>query len=219
VALTVATGSEILTKDRSLLIDEMTSTSVISSRAPPVAFFYCAKETAEPERSRPTEVLLSIARQLSGDDPEYSIRLPLITTYNKHYDFGVKPRRLESSECVELILALTDENPATIIIDALDECDAAHRYILMDALDEIMQRSSNIVKIFISSRDDGDIVCRLSGSPNLYISVEDNQEDIESFIDNQMEIAIASKRLLRGRVSEELASDISQTLKRDAQGM
>ena len=197
----------------------MTNTSVISSWAPPVAFFYCAKETAEPERSRPTEVLLSIARQLSGDDPKYSIRLPLITKYNKYHDVGVKPRRLESSECVELILALTDENPATIIIDALDECDAAHRHILMDALDEIMQRSSNIVKIFISSRDNGDIVCRLSGSPNLYISVEDNQEDIESFIDNQMEIAVASKRLLRGRVSEELARRISQTLKRDAQGM
>lgn len=35
----------------------------------PLAFFYCTRESSEPGRANPTEVLLSILKQLSCRDP------------------------------------------------------------------------------------------------------------------------------------------------------
>ncbi len=197
----------------------MTSPAVTSRCPPPLAYFYCEKGSAEAERSDPTEVLRSIARQLSGDDPRTPVRLPLISKYNNFTRPGVRFRRLDIEECIQLILDLTEDNPATIVVDALDEVDASARYKLLDAFDQIIGRSTNIVKIFASSRDDGDIVCRLAESPNLYISAKDNEGDIDKFVDDQLAKAIGSKRLLNGNVSPILAKTISEVLKRDSNAM
>jgi hypothetical protein len=45
-----------------------------------------------------------------------------------------------------------------IVIDALDECDPGKRADLFDLLNDIRDQSLNLVKIFVSSRDDSDIV-------------------------------------------------------------
>ena len=204
---------------RSLVIDHWASLLPITIPGPNIAFFYCARDAAEPERSNPSEILLSIARQLSGHDPRSPIRLPLIKRYEDLHGIGARPRRLDLQEAVELILDLTEETSAVIVIDALDECDHATRYMLMDALDEILQRSSTVLKLLISSRDDGDIVCRLSGSINLYISADDNRYDIERFIDDRLAAAVRSRRILNGNASPTLVNSIAEVLKRDARGM
>lgn len=128
-------------------------------------------------------------------------------------------RRLALDEIVELILALTAENPATLIIDALDKCDPLRRHELLTALDEIVQRSASVVNVFVSSRDDSDIVCRLDESPNLYINAQDNSQDIKNFILLAVENAILHRRLLNGRVSLQMRRSIVETLENGAQGM
>jgi len=75
------------------------------------------------------------------------------------------------------------------------------------------------VKIFVSSRDDNDIVCQLTLSLNVSIRADDNGEDIKHFIDSEVDKSIRHKRLLSGKVSEELRSRIEITLKRGVQGM
>jgi selenocysteine-specific translation elongation factor len=130
-----------------------------------------------------------------------------------------EPPKLIVEECVELILDLLKSNPATIIIDALDECDPARRHELLQALEEIIQGSSNVVNVFVSSRDDNDLVCRLEGSPNVAILVRDNNKDIKRFIASQVDRSIKDKRLLGGRVSEELKNKITKVLSEGAQGM
>jgi hypothetical protein len=107
-------------------------------------------------------------------------------------------------EIIELILVVTAENPATLIIDAVDECDPLRRHELLTALDEIVQRSASVVNVFVSSRDNSDIVCRLDESPNLYINAQDNSQDIKNFILLEVENAILHRRLLNGRVSLQL---------------
>ena len=89
---------------------------------------------------------------------------------------GYPPARLSVTESMELIVTLADLNPATIIIDALDECDPNRRQELLQALDEIIQKSANLIKVFVSSRDDIDIVLRLKHSPNVFIQASDNKE-------------------------------------------
>lgn len=199
------------------MIDELSREITTAQQAPPIAYFYCARDTAEPERSNPKEVLLSIARQLSGKDHTLPIRTP---TVQKYFTMtSLTRRRLTLQEVTDLILSLTNENPATIIIDALDECDALHRYELLETLDVIIQQSSNIVKVFVSSREDSDIICKLENSPNLYIDAEDNKKDIENFIRVEVAEAILKKRLLNGNVSVRLRQLIVERLGKDAQGM
>lgn len=122
-------------------------------------------------------------------------------------------------DSTELIIALLDDNPATIVIDALDECQESRRYELIKALNDIVNKSANLVKVFVSSRDDIDIVLELADAPNIFISASDNRKDIEDFVHHEVNYAIKHRRLLRGQVSDELKSRITSTLIDGAHGM
>ena len=69
----------------------------------------------------------------------------------------------------------------TIVIDALDECDKTSRADLLQALERIVHYSSNLVKVFMSSRNDQDIVRHLEHYPNIEITASKNQADIVNF--------------------------------------
>lgn len=138
----------------------MTTSS--ASNTSPIAFFYCARSSAEPERAKPVEVLKALLRQLASSKPDIPICEPVATEYKarkrKADDDCSKLKQLNVSDCTRLILQLTEHRPAVILIDALDECEEDARHELLEALDEIVQKSTEIVKIFVSSRDDIDIV-------------------------------------------------------------
>lgn len=70
----------------------------------------------------------------------------------------------------------------TIVIDALDECDPNTRDELLQVLQTVLSESTSLVKIFVSSRDDGDIKCQLEEYPNLTISSSNNFSDIRAFV-------------------------------------
>lgn len=76
---------------------------------------------------------------------------------------------LTLDETIQLLLEIFELNPVTIVIDALDECNPSERYHLLSALDITFTDSGSLVKVFVSSRNDGDIVCRLENSPNIFI--------------------------------------------------
>ncbi|KAH6620888.1 hypothetical protein B0J18DRAFT_369374, partial [Chaetomium sp. MPI-SDFR-AT-0129] len=200
------------------LMEEMQS----SANPAPIAYFYLARNPAEPERSNPDVAARSILRQLATS-AQGEIK-DLVVEEFQHRDEeaqleGGEVAPLSPLQTKSLILALLDRDPATIIIDALDECDPARRHELLSTLDEIVMKSSSVVKIMVASRDDGDISCRLSNSPNVYIRADDNGPDIERFIDHSLSEALSSGRLLNGQLSEETKADVSITLKGKAQGM
>ena len=56
-------------------------------------------------------------------------------------------------ESHDLIQELVDDILTTIIIDALDECNADRRHELLGVLEAIIRGSSKPVKILVSSRD------------------------------------------------------------------
>ncbi len=49
----------------------------------------------------------------------------------------------------------------TFVIDGLDECNTKTRAELLQALQTVLQISKPLVKILVSSRDDGDTECEL----------------------------------------------------------
>ncbi|KAG4437473.1 hypothetical protein IFR05_007028 [Cadophora sp. M221] len=186
-----------------------------------VAYFYCARTANEPERADPAELLRCLLEQMACLDESEPIQLPVVTAYNsrKKEARGRTPEKLGMDECAEVVIELLHQNPVTIVVDGLDECDPTRRQDLLDMFQQIINDANNIVKIFVSSRDDHDIVHRLSQVPNLYIGAVNNKEDIESFVTCRVSEAISKKRILCGNVSQDLRNTIVETLIRKAEGM
>ena len=140
--------------------------------------------------------------------------------YKTRIEDGLAAGPLSLQESISMLIRLTAKRRLSfIIIDALDECNRQERGHLLDALSEIMKESTGIVKIFISSRDDMDIVRSLAGGPNVLISAKSNQDDISTFVNIEVDKQIQKKRLLAGLVSETLRHRIKQVLCDQAQGM
>jgi hypothetical protein len=210
-----------LTSLRYSVIEFLSKEKLTNTASAPIAYFYCARNASEQDRADPDEIMRCILKQLCCSKSDLPIREPMAKRYKKLKEEAddEEPAKLTIKESVELILALLESNPATIILDALDECDSARRNELLLAFDEIIHNSANVVKMFVSSRDDQDIVCYLENSPNVFIHASDNGEDIERFVRDEVDKSIVKKKLLSGNVSEELKSDIIRNLIEGAQGM
>ena len=186
-----------------------------------LTYFYCTRSVTEPERSQPEQVLRSIVKQMCISPISQERTFPLVAqvySERKQSYFAKGPLHLEES--ISLIVQMTNQNLWThIFIDALDECDPETRHQLVNALSRIVQEASSVIKVFISSRDERDIVPQLRDLPNHYIKASDNTQDIRSFVYHEVERAINGKRLLGGNISENLHSIIINTLIDGAQGM
>jgi hypothetical protein len=79
---------------------------------------------------------------------------------------------------------------------------------------ELLKLPGVVVKIFVSSRNDPDIFEAFGGSSNLYIDASDNAEDIERFVEQEVE-----RRLLGGKAEDGLKIRVKEALCRKAQGM
>ncbi|RDW90610.1 ankyrin repeat domain-containing protein [Aspergillus mulundensis] len=118
----------------------------------------------------------------------------------------------------EMLLAITFDCPATIIIDGLDELDG-DRVELLTVLQDIAHRSASIVKIMISSREHADLGQELQSEISVPISPAEISSDIARYVHCQFDSAIPDKKLLGGRVSETLKRLRIKTLNEGAGGM
>ena len=192
-----------------------------TGQSPPPAYFYCSKDTAEPARSSPDAIIASITRQLSCLQPRSPLLDPVITTYKKREAEGFASGSLRIAESSALIIQLVESYPlTTIIIDALDECDPEKPANLLETLETILQESSRLVKIFVSSRNDQDIMCHLQDYPNLNIASDRNMDDIASFVRAETQGLITKRKLLpySSNQKELMESIIDQVIK-GANGM
>jgi len=175
-----------------------------ADQSPFPAFFYCSRNAAEPARSNPAAILASIVRQLSSLQPGYPLLEPVVTSYQRKEAEGFASGQLSIEESCALIIHLTEHYPlTTIIIDALDECIPETRTDLLEAFEGVLQESTHLVKIFISSRDDQDIVCRLQEYPSLKIASYKNKDDIAAFVTAETNGLIQKKKLLKFSSSKE----------------
>jgi hypothetical protein len=90
---------------------------------------------------------------------------------------------------------------------------------LITAFKTLTTESPNVVKILISSREDADIAKELNDSASIFASAIDNSIDIELFVAEKVNLAITSRRLLDGSVSEDLKNHITHALLDGANGM
>ena len=106
------------------------------------------------------------------------------------------------------------------MIDALDECDPAKRDKLLDALEDILEEAPSLVKIFVSSRNDQDIVSQLRHYPNLAIDSDRNGGDITEFVRTETNRLIEKRKLLKySHEKAELTELITGQISKEADGM
>ncbi|KAL2796649.1 hypothetical protein BJX66DRAFT_134296 [Aspergillus keveii] len=134
---------------------------------------------------------------------------------------GFAAERLTMDESQSLIIDLLALHPvATIIVDALDECDIGARGEILDVLTDILQHLSTLVKLFVSSRDDQDIVYQFKGYPYLELSSDKNSADIVHFVRSETDKLIARKLLLRSTSNKsDMRNAIVAKVSQDANGM
>ena len=163
-------------------------------RAPYPIYFFCSRNTAEPERADPEHILRSLMRQAS-DLPGGP---PLHHTLKKRYEKRRVDGDVSAQEAVEIISNTIEDRSVTyILIDALDECDRRKREVLIDALKTILVESKSLIKIFVTSRDNHhDITWSMRGFPALCIDASQNQADIVHYVQYSVQRAIDRKKLL-----------------------
>lgn len=175
------------------------------------AYFYCNRN--EDERRNPLSVLRSYVRQLST-----SVRNP--GCMRKPLQDLCREKRLRGSDlgfdaCKDQLLESVNLYSQTILIlDALDECDPTLRWKLVEMMQYLISKSEQPLKIFISSRPDGDIKRRFTSRPNIEIQATDNQGDIEKFVNEEID-----RPRQWGPISAPLRRDIVNILLERSQGM
>ncbi|KAI5838881.1 hypothetical protein DFP73DRAFT_588033 [Morchella snyderi] len=187
-----------------------------TTRHEPIVYFYCSRN--DPSRRNSVILMRSMVKQLSLVYPH--LPQSVVEEYNRRKEDGFAAGLLDFEESQDLLISLLGAFPqTTIVIDALDENDVEERLRLLGAIQDILRRTSGIVRIFVASRDDQDITLHLEHVPNLFIKAEDNRYDIERFIHREVEDSINTRRLLRGHVTAELKKKIISVIVNGAKEM
>ncbi|KAH6983300.1 hypothetical protein BKA56DRAFT_671994 [Ilyonectria sp. MPI-CAGE-AT-0026] len=193
------------------------------NQTPAPVYFYCSRNPAEPGRSDPSMILASIARQLSTPQIGGSILEPTVEAYKQRNADAFASGPLRLGESKDLVLKLLDrykDATMTVVIDGLDECNEATRGMLLDTLEELLGASPCLLKIFVSSRNDQDIVFKLVHYPNLELSSNHNSADIDLFVHSETKRLVNNGSLLRFSMrKEELQNKIIHELTSNADGM
>lgn len=206
------------TKLCSVVIDDIKATETDSHEL--LAFFYCARDPREPRRGQCVSVMQSLLRQVTALSPTRTISQPVKARHDRIQDEGFGDREWTEDECVETLIEVMDIYPSlTILIDALDECDSDERMSVLQCLKRVREESANLVKIFITSRDDIDIMASLADASDIRVSATYNSDDISRFVDEKVDAMMDSRARVYGPGSQELRDEVRATLSSKAQGM
>ena len=199
------------TKLSAIVIQKLLDDAASVEDAAPLAYFYCSREKTASYRADPTEILRAILKQLACPGPDGQVRHAIAVEYNqRRLDAerdGLDVRTPTLSECTQLILELNSEAPATIVIDGVDELSNACQDLL-DVLQSLVDKSSSVLKVFVSSREEAVISRSLHHASSIRVTSSDNSKDVIAFVNHSVSKIIEQKRLLGGRVSNSLREDI-----------
>ncbi|KAI5810798.1 hypothetical protein BZA77DRAFT_161382 [Pyronema omphalodes] len=184
-----------------------------------LAYFYCNR--AEDNRRKPDSILRTIIQQLAQPQFDKSRLIkPIVDIYQDRKSKGQMSSSPSLAESRELLVQLTDIHPLTMIcIDALDEVAEDERIHLLKALNYVIAKSKNLVKIFATTRMDPEIIMQFKIFPRIELQPDNNFSDIEKFIETEVQRAIDDGELLCGVVSDDLKAEICQVLRDRSKGM
>jgi len=151
-----------------------------------MAYFYCDFRDTSKQNRR--DLLPSLVIQLSArSNPYYDI----LSRLHLKLDSGAKrPSEDELMKCLKEMVALPNQPPVFIIIDALDECPDSSglptpREQVLDLLKHLVEFSSPNLHICVTSRPEVDIRNALEPLTSRRVSLHDQtgqKKDIVSYV-------------------------------------
>jgi len=161
----------------------------------PTSDFCCADSEFEPERSSPEEILRCLWRQLAiNSNRNNEVRPSLLFTNENQVarakTDGLELPKLRAKDCIEAILYLASEDPLTIVIDAMDEIAEEERYQLLSALNQITSRAENVVKVFVTSWNDGQVFTLLPTVMRINVTTEDIKPNMRALSDSSLKMQL-----------------------------
>ena len=205
------------------VVDELQAERSATDNAAPLAYFYCSRDTAEPKRADPCSILRTLVKQLSYVTVGGSLLEPTLVKSEQCVEqaalHGLSPTTLNAEECFLLIRELTLLTPLTIVIDAVDECDPIERHILFKTIENVVSQSRNVVKIFLSGRQEDDVIARFGNNINLEVTDRRNSGDLCKFVESRVHETIQQGRLIRDLDDPRFEQRVIDALKKGAHGM
>ena len=117
--------------------------------------------------------------------------------HHRIIDFIASPKNALPSidEVVDelIIPLLAIPNHSTFIVDGLDECSATEAREALAVFKKLITQSST--RVFIASRENIDVTRMIQGSVCLKITPENTKEDLELFIEHQLETMQLYRRI------------------------
>ncbi|KAE8134486.1 hypothetical protein BDV38DRAFT_285774 [Aspergillus pseudotamarii] len=197
------------TKLVSRVIDEF-----LQDQGQKLVYFYCNRN--EKLRRKPKEIIRSFVKQLSIADDQTVVHDSLLQVYNHKRQRGFPSTDLSLEESEALLAQLISTYPKTILVlDALDESEEGSRQGLISYFSQLVEQIQSL-KIFITSRRDGDIASQLQTKANVGIDATANQDDIEKFVSQKIDEDTKNRAT---PISAELKYDIVRILQDKSQGM
>lgn len=190
-----------------------------------LAIFYCSNDKAKTgreetfSRADPQEVLRSIVSQLSTRKNDRHVAPIVGEKFEASGPGSDNQRPLDYSDCVEILVEISRTLPITIVLDAFDECDQDKSPDLIKHLKDVISRSPDRVKVFISTRSFPAIENDLKADSSIGVTPERNKDDVREFIETTLDNRIKDKELLDGVVETDLREKIRDTLTSRAQNM
>jgi len=198
----------------SSVIDAFLDEKRQNTLAPPLLYFYCGDSKVGGGKVGPEEVMRCLTRQLAViDKAKREIHEQILLDYERRAAQarldGFEVPRLTCRECADLMLEVLGANPAVIVIDGVDEVEEQYphevleqgQHGLLQSLMRLKEHSDSVLKIFLSSRESGDISARLKGSHKLRVRESTVQDDMKLFVEACVSNAIRSGKLLNGEHS------------------
>jgi hypothetical protein len=173
------TGKTFLT---STVIDHLQRLTTNSVTNEVFAYFYCDK--SEDSRRSPLSILQSYVRQLAAPvNNTSSVRVSLKKLHDANQE---KSSPFTFKQCTSEILASAElYGLTTLVLDALDECESSSVGRLLEFFNELVTRSANQVRIFISTRPNH--TGPLRDPTHLNLEVSRNLNDIRAFLNKRLD--------------------------------
>lgn len=88
----------------------------------------------------------------------------------------------------EVLIPLTDlfhETGVVFLVDGIDECDPQEIRVILSGLRRLIKSRTH--RLFISCRDEVNVQRRIPGSSRIWISAKDTAQDLERFVDDELD--------------------------------
>lgn len=148
-------------------------------------------------KSTLTSLVIDTLSQLAA---QYPAPAPLAFFYCANSDWernrASADTVMRTQDFVRLALELAQQDPLTIVVDALDTLDQKERYVLTKALSDIVSKADNVVKVFVSTRTDTHLRSTLIASNYINITAEDTHADMVTFIEHRIDAIDSNQWLL-----------------------